>query len=82
MAAMIPRRRWNSDTRRNMRDIGIYTAIPIMLGVGPAVGWYLGHLVRQQWGGSVWWEIGGTLFGLAAAIRQVYKAIKEGSKHD
>jgi hypothetical protein len=38
--------------------------------------------VRQQWGGSVWWEIGGTLFGLAAAIRQVYKAIKEGSKHD
>ncbi len=79
---MLPRRRWNSDTRRSMREVGIYTAIPIMLGVGPAVGWYLGHLARQRWDGPVWWEVGGTLFGLAAAIRQVYKAIKEGSKHD
>jgi len=79
---MFPRRRLDPETRRSMRDVGIYTAIPIMLGVGPAVGWYLGHLARQQWGGSVWWEVGGVFFGLAAAARQVYKAIKQGSRDD
>lgn len=76
---MLPRKRLDPESRRNMRDVGIYTAIPIMLGVGPAVGWYLGHLARKQWDGPVWWEVGGALFGLAAAFRQVYKAIKQGS---
>jgi hypothetical protein len=78
--AMLPRRRNDPESRRNMRDIGIYTAIPIMLGVGPALGWYLGHLARQRWDGPVWWEVAGTLLGLASAIRQVYKTIKQGSE--
>jgi len=76
---MLPRKRLDPESRRNMRDIGTYTAIPIMLAVGPAVGWYLGHLARQQWDGPVWWEVAGVFFGLAAAARQVYKAIKQGS---
>ena len=78
----MPRRpdRDNPERRRAMRDVGLYTSIPIMLGVGPAVGWYLGRLAQNRWGGDPWWEVGGVLFGLAASIRTIYKVIREGSR--
>jgi len=69
----------NDENRRAMRDVGLYTSIPIMLGVGPALGWWLGTLAEKRWGGEPWGEVVGVLFGLAAAVRQVYKAIKQGS---
>lgn len=70
----------DEESRRSMRDIGLYTSIPIMLGVGPALGWYLGRLAQQRWGGDPWLELGGMLFGLTASIRTVYKIIKQGSE--
>ncbi len=70
----------DEESRRAMRDVGLYTSIPIMLGVGPAAGWWLGRLAQNRWGGDPWWEVGGVLFGLAAAARQVYKAIRQGSR--
>jgi F0F1-type ATP synthase assembly protein I len=70
----------DDESRRAMRDVGVYTSIPIMLGVGPALGWWLGSLAEKQWGGAPWWQVGGVLFGLAAAVRQVYKAIKQGNR--
>jgi len=70
----------DTESRRAMRDVGLYTSIPIMLGVGPAAGWWLGRLAQNRWGGEPWLEVGGVLFGLAAAIRQVYKVIKQGSR--
>lgn len=69
----------NDENRSAMRDIGLYTSIPIMLGVGPALGWWLGRLAQQRWGGDPWFEVGGVLFGLTAAVRQVYKTIQRGS---
>ena len=78
----MPRPRQDREKQRNMRDVGIYTAIPIMLGVGPALGWWLGKLAQTRWGGEPWGEIGGVLFGLAAAARQVYKIIKQGSEQE
>ncbi|MDD5718169.1 MAG: AtpZ/AtpI family protein [Candidatus Krumholzibacteria bacterium] len=76
----MPRPRSNRDSRRAMREIGLYTSIPIMLGVGPAVGWWLGRQAQQRWGGEPWLEIGGVLFGLAAAARQVYKLLQQETK--
>ncbi|MEZ4388988.1 MAG: AtpZ/AtpI family protein [Candidatus Krumholzibacteriia bacterium] len=69
----------DDEQRRAMRE-GLYTSIPIMLGVGPALGWWLGKLAEGRWGGEPWWEVGGVLLGLAAAARQVYKAIRQGSR--
>ena len=60
------------DTGQRIRDIGSYTLIPVMMGVGPALGYGLGRLVEKQWGGEPWPVVLGTLFGLAAAFRQVY----------
>jgi hypothetical protein len=79
---MLPGRRQDPEKRRAMREIGIYSALPIMLGVGPALGWYLAHLARQHWNGPVWWEIVGAFIGLLAAARQIYKAIKQGSDQE
>ena len=72
----------DDESRRAMRDIGLYTSIPIMLGVGPALGWYLGLLAQRRWGGAPWLEVAGVVFGLAAAVRQVYKVIKRGSEQE
>ena len=46
---MLPRpRRDDSDARRAMRDVGLYTSIPIMLGVGPFMGWWLGRQAQGR----------------------------------
>lgn len=67
------------ESRRAMREIGLYTSIPILLGAGPAAGWWLGRQVQLRWGGDPWWEVGGAIFGLAAAARQIYKLLKQGA---
>ncbi len=63
---------------RQIRDIGIYTAIPMMMIVGPALGYYLGHLAERKWGHAPWFSGGGALLGLVAAARQIYMIIKRG----
>jgi hypothetical protein len=75
----MPRQPLDRDSRRTMREIGLYTSIPILLGVGPALGWWLGRQAQQRWGGDPWVEVVGVLFGLAAAARQVYKMLKHGA---
>jgi len=63
-----------------MRDVGLYTSLPIIIGVGPALGWWLGRLLERRLGGEPWLQAAGALFGLAASARQVYKILKQGSR--
>ena len=56
---------------RQARDIGIYTAIPGMLLVGPVLGWLLGHWAGRRWGHAPTFETVGALLGLLAAARQI-----------
>jgi F0F1-type ATP synthase assembly protein I len=69
----------NSQRRKQFRDIGIYTAIPMMMIVGPALGYYLGRLAEKKWGHEPWPSIVGCLFGLAASVRQIWLLLKQGS---
>jgi len=63
------------------RDLGMYTAIPTMMIVGPALGYYLGHLAENKWGYSPWLSAGGAIFGLAASVRQIQLILqRHGSK--
>jgi MFS family permease len=55
-----------------IRDIGTYTIIPIMMVVGPILGWWIGRQIETQWGGYPWPSVGGALFGLVAAVRQIF----------
>ncbi len=57
---------------RQVREIGSMTLIPTMMIAGPAVGYGLGVLVGNKWGGSPWSEVGGLVFGLVAAFRQIF----------
>ena len=55
-----------------IRDIGTYTIIPMMMVVGPLLGWWLGSQIEARWGGHPWPSVGGALFGLAASVRQIF----------
>jgi F0F1-type ATP synthase assembly protein I len=57
---------------RQIRDLGAYTAIPMMLVVGPALGYFLGTLIEKKWGHAPWPSAGGAMFGLVAAGRQIW----------
>jgi hypothetical protein len=68
----------DSQRRKQFRDIGIYTAIPMMMVIGPALGYFLGHLAEKRWGHEPWLSAGGAFFGLAAAVRQIWLLLKQG----
>lgn len=57
---------------RQARTIGLYTAIPTMMLVGPVLGWLLGRWAGGRWGHATTFETLGAILGLVAAARQVY----------
>jgi len=63
--------RLEKDDGRSARDIGTYTLIPMMMVAGPAMGYLLGHFLQLKFGGEPWLGVGGLLFGLVAAVRQI-----------
>lgn len=66
---------WGRDPQQRgklIRDIGTYTIIPMMMVVGPLLGWWIGHQIEGKWGGYPWPSAGGALFGLVASVRQIY----------
>lgn len=75
---MAPRRDDEQD-RRGLRDIGIYTTIPMLLLAGPAPRLLAGLASPESLGARPWFAVGGALFGLAASVRQIVKVIRRGS---
>jgi hypothetical protein len=47
-----------------------------MLIVGPALGWFLGHLAAQEWGHREMFEACGLFLGLLASARQIWLLLK------
>lgn len=66
-----------AETGRRAREIGIYTIIPMMMIVGPAIGYLLGLGAERVFGGKPWPSLAGMLWGMLAAFRQVYLILKE-----
>lgn len=69
--------RTQEEAGRRARDIGIYTIIPMMMLVGPAIGYLLGMGAERVFGGKPWPSLAGMLWGMLAAFRQVYLILKE-----
>ncbi|MCP4572701.1 MAG: AtpZ/AtpI family protein [bacterium] len=63
--------RFRKDQGRAARDIGNYTLIPMMMLAGPVMGYLVGHYAEGRLGGEPWLGVGGALFGLVAAFRQI-----------
>jgi len=62
---------------KRTREIGIFTAIPMMLIAGPALGYLIGHWAGGRWGGQNTWQAVGALVGFLAAARQIWLVLKE-----
>lgn len=73
-------RRFDKTAGQQARAIGSYTLIPMLMLAGPAVGYGLGWLAEQQWGGKPWVSVFGVLFGLAAAFQQIFLILKKNAE--
>ena len=77
-----PLRRVDEKKARQARDIGTYTIIPMMMVAGPAIGYLLGLFLQKSFGGEPWFVVGGALFGLVAAFRQIYLLLSRRADED
>ena len=62
---------------KEFRRAGYLAAIPILLAIGPILGWFLGDLADRQLGTSPWISYAGILIGFVAAGREVYQLAKK-----
>ena len=60
-----------------LKQAGLLTAIPFVLLVGPAIGYYLGSALDRRWPYAPWGMSGGILFGLLASARVTAQLIRE-----
>ena len=70
---------------RGMQQAGLLTAIPCVLLVGPALGYYLGTLADRRWSHAPWGMGVGIVLGLLASARVTIDLIRQArdlSSHD
>lgn len=60
-----------------VKQLGILTTIPIILLVGPAVGFFLGDWIDRKFQSYPWFTAGFVFLGFAAAGREVVRLLKE-----
>lgn len=65
------------DLYRTLRQVGIFTAIPMILVAGPLVGFFLGRLLDAQLHSAPWGLVGAILLGLAASVRETIRMIRQ-----
>ncbi|MCI0331145.1 MAG: AtpZ/AtpI family protein [candidate division Zixibacteria bacterium] len=62
---------------KEFRRAGYLTAIPLLLAIGPILGWFLGDLLDSKLGSGPWLSYLGILIGFVAAGREVYQLAKK-----
>ena len=63
-----------------IRQAGLLTSIPIVLLVGPAVGYYLGNALDRRWTAAPWGMVGGLILGMLASVRIIIQLIRRSSE--
>jgi ATP synthase protein I len=72
-----------SDDKYSMyRQVGILTTIPIILAVGPILGYFIGNFLDEKLHTGPYLMIVFIFFGFVAAGRGVYNLIKRASEED
>ncbi len=59
-----------------IQQVGLLTAIPFVLLVGPALGYYLGMQLDRRWAHAPWGIGAGIVIGLAASARVTMQLIQ------
>ena len=59
------------------QQAGLLTAIPFVLLIGPAVGYYLGSALDRRWPFAPWGMVGGIVVGLLSSGRVTVQLIRQ-----
>lgn len=70
------------DTARQLQQAGLLTAIPFVLLVGPALGYYLGTALDRRWTPAPWGLLLGLVVGLLASARVTIQLIRQANEPD
>jgi F0F1-type ATP synthase assembly protein I len=65
---------------RYMRLVGSVGTIPLMLGVGPLLGYFAGRWLDRKFGIAPWLEIVLLGLGFAAVVRYIVRLLKQVQK--
>ncbi|MEW5701444.1 MAG: AtpZ/AtpI family protein [Candidatus Zixiibacteriota bacterium] len=65
---------------RSMRPVGLLTAIPFVLLVGPLIGYFVGDWLDRKWGTSPYLMVLLIVLGFVAAGREVWGLIKRAAR--
>ncbi len=68
--------RKRDDKYSTYRQIGILTTIPILMAVGPILGYYIGDFLDRKLGTTPYLMVVFIVFGFVAAGKGVYDLIK------
>jgi F0F1-type ATP synthase assembly protein I len=66
-----------SERSTRLQQAGLLTAIPFVLLIGPAMGYYLGSLLDRRWSYAPWGVAIGVFVGLAASGRATADLIRQ-----
>ena len=68
--------------RLDLQQAGLLTAIPFVLLVGPALGYYLGTAVDHRWFHAPWGMAAGIVLGFVASARVTIQLIRQSQDLD
>ena len=75
-----PTRGPDKDPAELYRKVGLYTAIPTMMVVGPLLGYLGGAWLEKKVGYEPWLAFGGMVLGILASARQIAVVIRRGTR--
>ncbi len=70
------------DLQSQIKHVGVLTTVPIILLVGPAVGYFLGSWIDRKSHIFPWFTIILTALGFIAAAREITRLLKQILKDD
>lgn len=73
-------KRKRNDKYSAYRQIGILTTIPMLMAVGPILGYYIGSFLDRKLGTSPYLMVVFIIFGFVAAGKGVYDLIKKAGR--
>ena len=65
-----------------VKQLGVLTTIPIILLIGPAIGFFLGSWIDRKAHIYPWFTIIFVFLGFAGSGREVFRLLKQISKND
>lgn len=60
-----------------LQQAGLLSAIPFVLLVGPALGYYLGTALDHRWAYAPWGMVGGVILGFVSSARVTIQLIQQ-----